>query len=358
MASACRLLVCWSLSHIEGGTGPDGFSSGKAVARRLIVGARPGRAHPPLVPGRDLLNVAYPDFFIVGAAKAGTTSLYRYLDQHPEVYMSPLKEPNWFSRVYAPGRVSSVTSESEYLGLFEGRDGEPVAGEASPSYLWDEKAPGRIKQAVPGARIVAILRNPVERALSDYAQAVRWEGETLPLLDALKQGYRAEPKVYGVTRLYVDLGFYARQVERYLDAFGKERVRIFLYEDLEKDPRGLLGSVLEFLGVDPEYADSVETGVRYNRHSKPREDLLGRAAEGVLSSQAFKSPQFRALRARLIPDAGLRFRIRQSLRFKEVAKPQMDLASRRFLMDLYAEDIRELQGLIGRDLEHWLRPER
>lgn len=303
------------------------------------------------------MNAAYPNFFIVGAAKAGTTSLYRYLGQHPEVYMSPVKEPNWFSRVYAPGRISSVTSEAEYLGLFEGRGEEPAAGEASPSYLWDEKAPWRIKEAVPEAKIIAILRHPVERALSDYAQTVRWEGETLPLLEALKQGYYAQPKTYGVTRLYVDLGFYSEQVRRYLEAFEETRVRIFLYEDLERDPRALLRSVLEFLDVDPGYADSVETDVQYNKYSIPKEGPLGRVTEKVLKSRTFRSPRFRALRARLIPDAKLRFRIRQSLRFKEGAKPKMDSESRRFLMDLYREDIRELQDLIGRNLEHWLQPE-
>lgn len=303
------------------------------------------------------VSAVHPNFFIVGAAKCGTTSLYRYLEQHPEVYVSPLKEPNWFSRAYAPGRISSVTSEAEYLDLFEGRDGELAAGEASVSYLWDEKAPWRIKQAVPEARIIAILRQPVERALSDYAQAVRWYGETLPLLDALQQGYHAQPKVYGVTRLYTDFGFYARQVGRYLDAFGDERVRVFFYEDLEEDPRALLRAVLEFLEVEPGYADSIETDVRYNRHSTPKQGPLYRVTEGIFKSRAFQSPEFRALRARLIPNAKLRFRIRQSLRFKEAAKPEMDPESRRFLMDLYADDIRELQGLVGRDLEHWLRPE-
>lgn len=299
----------------------------------------------------------YPNFFVVGAAKSGTTSLYRYLDQHPEVYMSPMKEPNWFSRVHAPGRISSVVSEAEYLDLFKRRHAERAAGEASPSYLWDEKAPWRIKEAVPEAKIIAILRHPSERALSDYAQTVRWEGETLPLLEALKQGYYAQPKTYGVTRLYVDLGFYSEQVRRYLEAFDKTQVRIFLYEDLQRDPKALLTSVLEFLEVDPGYADHIETSVRYNRYSVPREGTLSWLTEGILKSRVYNSPRSRALRSRLMPSAKLRYRIRQSLRFKEAAKPEMDPDSRRFLMGLYSEDIRELQGLIGRDLGHWLQLE-
>jgi len=331
---------------------------GQTASLLVAAGTSLGPASRSASFGRDSVSTDYPNFFIVGAAKSGTTSLYRYLDQHPEVYVSPMKEPNWFSRVHAPGRISSVASEAEYLRLFEGRRAEPVAGEASPSYLWDEKAPWRIKKAVPEAKIIAILRHPVDRALSDYAQSVRWEGENLPLLDALEQGYHDRRKVYGVTRLYVDLGFYSRQVKSYLEAFERSQVKIFLYEDLEQDPRALLRTVLEFLSVDPGYADSVETDVQYNKHSIPKEGPLGRVAEKVLKSRTFKSPRFRALRARLIPDPKLRFRLRQSLRFKEDAKPEMDPESKRFLMDLYREDIRELQDLIGRDLEHWLQPER
>ncbi|MGH3088386.1 MAG: sulfotransferase family protein [Rubrobacteraceae bacterium] len=300
------------------------------------------------------MNPALPNFFIVGAAKAGTTSLYRYLDQHPDVFMSSLKEPNWFSRVHAPGRVSFVSSEEEYLSLFEGRDGESAAGEASPSYLWDEKAPRRIKEAVPRAKIIAILRHPVERAFSDYLQTVQWEQEDLPFLEALKRGYETEPKVYGVSRLYVDLGFYSEQLRRYLDVFGRERVKVFLHEEFKEEPRAALKSVLEFLEVDPSHASSIRTDVEYNKYSVPKEGTFNRVAERVLESRVFRSRRFTALRAKLIPDPKLRFRMRQYLRFEEGEKPGIDEDSRRFLMELYRPDILELQGLIDRDLEHWL----
>lgn len=296
-----------------------------------------------------------PNFFIVGAAKAGTTSLYRYLSQHPDVFMCALKEPNWFSRVNAPGGVSYVTSEEEYLELFEGWSGEAAVGEASPSYLWDEEAPRRIFDAVPQAKIIAILRDPVERAFSDYLQTIQWEQEDLPFLEALKQGYREEPKQYGVSRLYVDLGFYADQIERYLNVFGESRVKVYLHEDFREDPNALLESALEFLEVDPNRASSIRTDVQYNKYSIPRDRLANRLAEKVLESRTFKSRRFKALRAKLMPDPRLRFRIRQRLRFEEGRKPEIDEESRRFLMELYRPDVLKLQELLDRDLGHWLR---
>jgi Sulfotransferase family len=127
-----------------------------------------------------------PDFFVVGAAKSGTTSLYHYLDQHPDVYMPRNKEPHYFSRVPPfPGRGSHpVTSEEEYLDLFKLWNKESVAGEASPSYLWDEKAPYRIKETVPQAKIIAILRHPVERAYSHYLMDVKAASKTSPSCSA------------------------------------------------------------------------------------------------------------------------------------------------------------------------------
>jgi hypothetical protein len=300
------------------------------------------------------MNPEHPNFFIVGAAKAGTTSLYRYLEQHPDVFMCSLKEPNWFSRVHAPGRVSFVSSEEEYLSLFEGRDGESAAGEASPSYLWDEEAPRRIKDAVPHAKIVAILRHPVERAFSDYLQTIQWEREELPFLEALKQGYETEPKIYGVSRLYVDLGLYAEQVQRYLETFGEEQIKILLHEDFKEDPRAMLESVLEFLDVDPGHASSIRTDVQYNKYSIPKEGTFNRLAERVLESRAFRSRRFTALRAKLIPDPKLRFKLRQHLRFEEGEKPELDEKSRQFMMELYRPDILKLQNLLDRDLGHWL----
>ena len=105
----------------------------------------------------------WPNLFVVGAPRAGTTSLYHYLRQHPEIYMSPLKEPHFFSHSN-PQSDTVVKHQDAYLRLFDAARGEKLRGEASPAYLADPDAPARIKDASPEAKIVAVLREPVSRA--------------------------------------------------------------------------------------------------------------------------------------------------------------------------------------------------
>lgn len=300
-----------------------------------------------------MTSTLLPNFFIVGAAKSGTTSLYHYLSQHPDVYMPANKEPHWFSRVQIhPGQGSHpATSEEEYLKLFEKRNGEPAAGEASPSYLWDKEAPYRIKEAVPHARIIAILRHPVERAYSHYMMDVRAGKQDLGFMEALERDYRAEPKVWSVTDLYIDLGYYAEQLQRYLEVFDAAQIKVYLYEDLRKDPIDLMESLMVFLEIDPRYASSIQTDVQYNAYSVPK----NRLAKSIFGSQVFRSRSASALRAKMIPNHQLRARLRQSLLFKEGSKPKMDEEARSFLMELYRPDILDLQDLLGRDLSHWLQ---
>lgn len=299
------------------------------------------------------MTATLPNFFVIGAAKSGTTSLYHYLSQHPDVYMSPNKEPHWFSRVQVvPGQGSHpVTSEEEYLRLFAGRSRESAAGEASPSYIWDARAPYRIGEVVPQARIIAILRHPVERAYSHYLMNVRDEKENLSFMEALRRDSEEGTKAWSVSRLYIDLGFYAEQLRRYYDVFDGGRIRVFLYEDLRRDPRAVLESMLKFLEVDPGYAASIHTERRSNKYSTLRQGPI----KSVFQSRLFKSRTSSALRARLMPNPQLRARIRESLFFKGDSKPAMEAHAVRFLMDLYRPDIQALQDLLNRDLGHWLR---
>lgn len=293
-----------------------------------------------------------PTFFVVGAAKSGTTSLYHYIGQHPDVYMPHNKEPHWFSRVpYIRGQgAHPVTSEEEYLRLFKDRTTESAIGEASPSYLWNEEAPYRIKETIPHAKIIVILRHPVERAHSHYMMDVRADKQHLTFMEALMRDQQAENKGWGVSDLYIDLGFYAEQVQRYYDAFGRSQVQVFLYEDLRQNPKSLLRSAFAFLGTEPGHADNIDTDVQYNKYSVPKNPL----AKTILGSRMFRARQSSKLRAKLIPNDQTRAQIRSSLLFRDAAKSTIDAESRRFLMDLYRPDIQRLQGLLNRDLGHWL----
>lgn len=296
-----------------------------------------------------------PNFFLVGAAKSGTTSLYHYLSQHPDVYMPYNKEPHWFSRVQrVPGQGSyPIATEKEYLRLFKGWNGESAVGEASPSYLWDEGAPRRISEAIPQARIVAILRNPVDRAYSHYLMDIRAGKQSLPFMEALRRDLQTEQKAWSLPGLYLDLGFYAKQLRRYLEVFDSAQIKTYLYEDLREDPIALLESIMEFLEIDPGYASSIRTDVQYNKYSVSRSTL----ARSIATSQIYKSPQLTALRAKIIPNTQIRARIRESLFYKEGSKASMDAEARRFLVETYRTDVQDLQNLIGRELGYWLETE-
>jgi hypothetical protein len=215
----------------------------------------------------------WPNLFIVGAVKAGTTSLYRYLNQHPDIYMSPTKEPDYFTQDDA--------DTDAYLRLFEGASEEKILGEATPWYLSRPGTAERIKRACPDAKVIIMLREPVSRAYSHYLMDVRNDMQTSDVWEAVQKDYRVPE--HG----YVKLGLYCQQVARYIDVFG-DHVLVVFFEELVRDPRGTLEGVLDFLGVDPGHAAAVELEV-YNAYRRFR-GAWGRATweqEGAIGGQPF-----------------------------------------------------------------------
>ncbi|MGH7702455.1 MAG: sulfotransferase family protein, partial [Gemmatimonadales bacterium] len=210
----------------------------------------------------------WPNFFIVGAMRGGTTALYEYLAQHPEVFLPRVKEPHFFSQ--ARDRFSeSVHEEASYLALFAGATRGAV-GEASASYLWSVEAPRRIRARIPGARIIILLRDPVERAHSHYLWEVRNGTESRPFYQALTEDHASPAKEWGDAHLYVDLGLYCAQVERYLKLFGADQVLLLLSRHLEGDPAMALRSVCRFLGIDGRPAETFGSAERHNPYGAPR----------------------------------------------------------------------------------------
>lgn len=284
-----------------------------------------------------------PDFLIVGAAKAGTTSLYAYLAAHPGVYMSPVKEPHFYSRVEPDPRVASiytiVRDERAYARLFEAA-GARLAGEASTSYLWDPSAPARIADDVPGARVVVMLREPVERAYSHYLNGVREGLEQRSFERAVRDDLAGGPPRWGAA-MYVDLGRYCEQVRRYLDAFG-DRVHVVFFEELVADVASEFERVCSFLGLDARAAPA-EPEV-HNPYAAPRNRL---------STALLGSPAARALGRRLLPPRG-RAALR-SLLLRAQRKPPMDDAVRALLEDVYRDEPACLARLLGRPVP-WTQP--
>jgi len=291
--------------------------------------------------------VTMPNFFIVGAQKAGTTSLYHYLNQHPQVYMSPRKEPHFFEGMHSefrrPGRRSAPVSDlAEYQALFEGAKDERAIGEASASYLYSTRAPHLIKSSVPDAKVIAILRNPADRAYSNFLHCVQVGREPLRSFDEALQAEEARMRdKWGPLWYYKQKGFYYAQVKRYFDTFGRDRVGVWLYEDLRDDTFGALGEVFRFLDIDDGFVP--DASIEHNPSGIPR---VGRLYTGV-----------RALTARnpVLVERVLPAKLRGYVKSRIMARPPpFPPELREGLISAYKEDILKLQDLIGRDLSVWL----
>ena len=233
-----------------------------------------------------------PSFLILGAAKAGTTALYHQLRQHPDVFLSPVKEPSFFAydgwpvETAGPGDAESarflVTDLAAYRSHWHGHREESALGDASPVYLYSPSAPASIARHVPDARMIAILRDPAERAFSHYLHMRRDgrepEDDFERALDIEAERIAAG---WSWSWHYVQVGFYGLQVERYLDRFDPRQMRIYLYEDLRRDPRGLIRDVLGFLGVDPGFEPDVSA--RPNVSGLPRWPAFDRLLRRLLN---------------------------------------------------------------------------
>ena len=298
-----------------------------------------------------------PTFFILGAAKAGTTSLYHYINQHPDVYMSEPKEAWFFD-----GKDYKKGVEWYWNRYFKGWSGQKAVGEASPYYLFLPYVPERIHKNIPDAKLIVILRNPVDRAYSHWWQHYVHGVEPLSFNDAIlanfeqmKSGISFEDgnvetlwEEYLTTsrskkqkyRIYLEVGHYAVQLRHYMELFSESQVKVVFLEDLAEDPNLVVQDVWSFLDVDLNYA------------------LHNKEARNV----AFKSRKIRQFLSaveqlrvhRFLPKV-LRLRIRSLLASIGKGRPSMNPGTRSFLMDYYAEHNRYLEQMLQRNLSHWNR---
>jgi hypothetical protein len=289
---------------------------------------------------RDPGRRRWPNLFLVGAAKAGTTSLYEELARHPAIYMSPMKEPHYFSRIRpSPEREAffpHVTREEEYLALFTGATTEELLGEASTSYLWDQRAAERIKSVAPDARILIMLRDPVERAYSQYWNDVREGIERRPFLDALLEERRSGPGAWGVSSLHIDCGRYPDQVERYFDRFGAQ-VHVLFFEDFVGNEARSIAAVRSFLGLRSPAAGAA-----------PRPSNPSAMPRNRLSAALLASGRVRRVARATVPRR-LRGRLRVGL-LRPGTPPPMDPEARALLADIYRPEAGRLAELLGRPL--------
>ncbi|MEZ5022956.1 MAG: sulfotransferase [Chitinophagales bacterium] len=317
------------------------------------------------------MEIYHPNFFMVGVVKGGTTSLHKYLDQHPQIYMSPVKETNYFSRtdidstkfskayahdvnvdlkkflssdMKASIHIAHVTQQEDYQKLFKNVTSEIAIGEASNSYILYKNAPRLIFESYPKAKIIMMLRNPIKRAFSQYVMNLRL-GKTLEknFIKEIEQDDKAENKGWGANHQYLYIGKYYEQVKRYYDIFPKEQILICWYDEYKKDSQKVVKSIYNFLGVNEDF--QVDTSEKLNTAGVPKFAKLN-----------FYINQLGAVSwaKRNFPRSWREPFKRMMYSSKEEVIPEMSPTEKQYLINYYKEDILKLSKLVDKDLSHWL----
>jgi hypothetical protein len=303
-----------------------------------------------------------PTFLVVGAPRCGTTSLHYYLQQHPQICMSSIKEPNYFlfdedgePFIAEPAIIrKSVRTLPEYTQLFRRSPEQQAVGEISPLYLSVRQAPDRILATCGQIPVVALVRSPADRAWSHFLHAFPEHGDDATaafaeMVRAEMAGGHADDESYRTRTHLVRVGLYAEQVQRHRDAFGDDRVLVLLMDDLDDATDATLARICEHVGVD--------AGHRFEASQKF--NLSGTRPTGVKGAlrQAVRKVQ-PTVKAVLPPSvAGRLGRLRVAMDDRTMTGPApLDPALRSEINEWCRADIERLATMIDRDLSGWLAP--
>ncbi len=268
---------------------------------------------------------AIPHFVIVGAPKCGTTSLYRYLQQHPRVFMPENKEPRFFcdynvasfefgTKQFHP---TIVTAPDEYLGLFRHAAPDAILGEASTDYLSCPGVAERLHAWNPHAKIIVMLRDPIDRAYSEYQHSLAANFQTLSFADSLREEKRRFDEGYDPIFGHVRRGLYADGVNDFQQKFGQPNVMIILFEQFRDATQAVVRSVFEFLALSPMEVDVSEI------HGSAKSQVAG--ALTILEEN------------------------------RTGARAELSRAEYESLRLKFVNDVSRLATLVNKDLSQWLR---
>lgn len=294
-----------------------------------------------------------PDFFIVGAPKCGTTAMYEYLKEHPEIFMPEhIKEPNYFN-TDLHAAVWRCPTLDQYLALFAPASNQKRIGEASVWYLYSKQAAQEIRQFNPSARIIIMLRNPVDMLYSLHSELVFCLDESIvdfrQALEAEEERKLKRIKPTGTLPVeclfYREIGKFSKQVQRYYDIFGRDRVHVIIFDDLKEDPATVYQKVLSFLNVSKDFHPAFEI---VNPNKKIRSVALHRFL--------FFSPHYARRIVRIFLPEKVRWKIGtliHQLNVKREKRAPMDWELQKMMQSEFAADIKALSVLIDRDLSRW-----
>ena len=300
-----------------------------------------------------------PNFFIAGAPKCGTTALYTYLNRHPQVFMPPYKkEPHYFASDLNrnPKIVKThewIISKKEYLALFEQADKAKAVGEASVFYIYSKTAAIEIYRYNPKAKIIIMLRHPVDMIYSFHQQRIyNMMENTLDFTQALEIdkknincGNKIHPEVLRVSS-YWDIALYFEQVERFLNTFPRNQIHLILYDEFKDDTPGIYRKTLEFLNVDTSFQTefSIINRSKYLRSQWAQKIILARPKLIIKPLHALMPKWMRHHLATLLINLNL----------NEIERAPLTPELRKDLISFFRKDIMDLSALIDRDLSMWL----
>lgn len=295
-----------------------------------------------------------PDFIIIGAAKSGTTSLAQYLGQHPQIHMSRLKEARFLgypdglptykgygargSEIMRIYRETIPTTLAGYEALFEGATSSQITGEASPAYLYLEGAAANIKRMYPNVKIIAILRNPVKRAYSSYLHMRREDAEDLSFADALAVEEQRISEGAGLPYHYASMGYYTKQLEQYYSVFDRSQISVLFYEDFARKPTGTLSSICSFLDIPPGF--TFDCTQKRNVSGIP-------VSRGIFEAFNRLKSSFLPRKLKNILPVAIRRSLNEAATNQMLRKPAIGKDEFSHLAELYREDIRNFESLIG-----------
>jgi len=299
-----------------------------------------------------------PNFFIVGGIKCGSTSLYQYLAQHPDIFMCPVKEPSFFSDYggiqtkYVFSKIKKGFSEQplyqktdkkfqnlskdEYLLLFDEVEDEKIIGEATPHYLMDMNSAEMIYGLCPDAKILISLRDPIERIYSWYLSSTRTKNDADSFSKKIRDDFKNFENVS--SNQYKNIlrpSFYFEQVEKYLNVFGRKQVKIVTFEEVFLgDIRKGIIDILKFLGLGDEIHefDLVNTDGYFTPNMKVLNTMRNPLVSRIGSLVPYK----------------MRIKMYRKLREKDKKKPLMKEEDRKFLHNIFSDDVKKTEMLVGR----------
>lgn len=294
-----------------------------------------------------------PNFIIIGAARCGTTSVYQYLRQHPQICMSTIKETNYFAYLAShlpgsrivPATPWKVTSQTGYRGLFRATKRHIAIGEVSPFYLYAPGVPQLIKKMLPKSRLIVILRDPAERAYSAYIKNLAEGFETRSFTQAIDEEIQGRDPRITTTTYYLRTGQYHHLLSAYLEHFDRHQMQILFYQDLTESPVAFMQSIFTYLGVDTDFTPNIS--IRFNRGIIPPI----KANAGLRSFKGLSKQLGEYLPRNLY---FFLLKVQQKVQSTFVPVPELDQNVRRFLRGFFTNDIRKLQMLTGRNLSMWL----